>query len=67
MNTHNIECRAHFFFRKSRNYLKILGAPKMTWSKFNVEDTEKIRYHRTAIWCAGFVHRWMSVCSKTVR
>jgi hypothetical protein len=44
--------------QKSRSHLKILGARRVTWSKFHAEAPQIS--HATATWHSGFVHPWVT-------
>jgi hypothetical protein len=43
-------------FQKPTSKLKIIGARKVTWSKFNTEGPADIRRHRRDYLSPGFVH-----------
>ena len=62
----------HRFFEKPRSHLKILGAWKVTWSKFSITDPQILgatiqNLVAWATWCLGFLCCWFSVTSRSAQ
>jgi hypothetical protein len=52
-----------YFFEKTQGHVKILGARKVTWSKFHNEDPQILGASKhivdaRATWRPGIVHFW---------
>jgi len=61
-----------FFFFKSGSHLKIVGAWKVTWGKFNTTDPQILdatvqNLGMGALWCVGFLCCWFNVTKRSAQ